>query len=122
MTTESVAPPTATTTPDIPNTVRRLRETFASGRTRSVEWRKQQLQALERMMTENEGAIMEALEKDLGRSPFEAWLADIASTAGEAKDAAKNVKQVDAPQATGCWRCRSCPGADGSSTSPTAPC
>jgi aldehyde dehydrogenase (NAD+) len=93
VTTESVAPPTATTTPDIPNTVRRLRETFASGRTRSLEWRKQQLAALERMMTENEGAIMEALEKDLGRSPFEAWLADIASTAGEAKDAAKNVKK-----------------------------
>ncbi|WP_006242686.1 aldehyde dehydrogenase family protein [Mycolicibacterium tusciae] len=93
MTTESVAPPTAAITPDIPATVRRLRETFASGRTRSVEWRKQQLEALERMMTENEGAIMEALEKDLGRSPFEAWLADIASTAGEAKDAAKNVKK-----------------------------
>ena len=93
MTTESAAPPTATTTPDIPNTVRRLRETFASGRTRSVEWRKQQLQALESMMVDNEGAIMEALEKDLGRSPFEAWLADIASTAGEAKDAAKNVKK-----------------------------
>jgi coniferyl-aldehyde dehydrogenase len=45
------------------------------------------------MMVENEGALMEALEKDLGRSPFEAWLADIASTAGEAKDAAKNVKK-----------------------------
>ncbi len=42
-------------------------------------------------MTENEGAIADALAKDLGRSPFEAWLADIASTAGEAKDAAKNV-------------------------------
>ena len=93
MTTESVAPATATaTTPDIPDIVRRLRETFATGRTRSVEWRKQQLQALERLMTENEGAIAEALEKDLGRSPFEAWLADIASTAGEAKDAAKNVR------------------------------
>jgi aldehyde dehydrogenase (NAD+) len=92
MTTESVAPP-AQATVDIPGTVRKLRETFASGRTRSVEWRKGQLQAMERMMTENEGAIMEALDKDLGRSPFEAWLADIASTAGEAKDAAKNVKK-----------------------------
>src|SRR5262249_52764671 len=38
-----------------------------------------------------EPAIAAALEKDLGRSPFEAWLADIASTSGEAKDAAKNV-------------------------------
>jgi aldehyde dehydrogenase (NAD+) len=94
MTTESVAPETAATTnPDIPGTVRKLRETFASGRTRSVEWRRQQLEALERMMTDNEGAITDALEKDLGRSPFEAWLADIASTAGEAKDAAKNVKK-----------------------------
>src|SRR5690242_21681843 len=96
MTTESVAPEVQTpsaATPDIPGTVRKLRETFTTGRTRSVEWRKQQLLALEKMMNDNEGAIMEALDKDLGRSPFEAWLADIASTAGEAKDAAKNVKK-----------------------------
>jgi aldehyde dehydrogenase (NAD+) len=94
MTTESVAPEAVQAPPtDIPATVARLRETFKSGRTRSVEWRKQQLLALEKMMNDNEGALMEALEKDLGRSPFEAWLADIASTAGEAKDAAKNVKK-----------------------------
>src|SRR4029077_12817504 len=36
-------------------------------------------------------AIAAALEQDLGRSPFEAWLTDIAPTGGEAKDAAKNV-------------------------------
>ena len=39
-----------------PRRRRRLRKTFATGRTRSVEWRKQQLRALERMMTENEAA------------------------------------------------------------------
>jgi aldehyde dehydrogenase (NAD+) len=94
MTTESVAPETAKTPAvDIPGTVRRLRETFASGRTRSIEWRQQQLRALERLMVENEPAIAAALEEDLGRKPFEAWLADIASTAGEAKDAAKNVRK-----------------------------
>jgi aldehyde dehydrogenase (NAD+) len=97
MTTESVAPvaPEAVnaSTTDIPATVRRLRETFKSGRTRSLEWRKQQLQALEKMMVENEAAVAAALEQDLGRKPFEAWLADIASTAGEAKDAAKNVRK-----------------------------
>ncbi|MBX7447883.1 aldehyde dehydrogenase family protein [Mycolicibacterium sp. 3033] len=92
MTTESVAPvEVSSTTTDIPATVRRLRQTFATGRTRSVEWRKGQLRALERLMTENETAIAEALDKDLGRSPFEAWLADVASTAGEAAFAAKNV-------------------------------
>ncbi len=94
MTTESVAPEAVQTPPvDIPATVRRLRETFASGRTRSIDWRKQQLRALERLMIENETAVAAALEQDLGRKPFEAWLADIASTAGEAKDAAKNVRK-----------------------------
>jgi aldehyde dehydrogenase (NAD+) len=44
-------------------------------------------------MAENETAIADALDKDLGRSPFEAWMADIASTAGEARDAAKNVRK-----------------------------
>lgn len=92
MTTDSAVPvDLGADTPDIAATVRRLRDTFASGRTRSVEWRKQQLQALERLMTENEAAIADALAKDLDRKPFEAWLADVASTAGEAGSAAKSV-------------------------------
>ncbi|ORV88547.1 aldehyde dehydrogenase family protein [Mycolicibacterium iranicum] len=92
MTTESVAPAQGTATAaDIPAVVARLRQTFATGRTRPVEWRREQLHALERLMSENEAAVTDALEKDLGRSPFEAWLADIASTTGEAAYAAKNV-------------------------------
>jgi aldehyde dehydrogenase (NAD+) len=93
MTTESVVPAQAANVggTDIPAVVRKLRQTFATGRTRGVQWRKEQLHALERLMTENEGAIAEALEKDLGRGPFEAWLADVASTVGEAAYAAKNV-------------------------------
>ena len=92
MTTEATAPPTSTTTVvDIPATVARLRKTFATGRTRDVAWRKRQLEGLEKLVSENEPAIAAALELDLGRKPFEAWLADIASTAGEAADAAKNV-------------------------------
>lgn len=94
MTTESVAPVKAGSSAgstDIPAVVRRLRDTYATGRTRSVEWRKEQLRAVGRLMSDNERAIAGALEKDLGRSPFEAWLADVASTAGEAAFAAKNV-------------------------------
>ena len=53
--------------PDIPATVRRLRATFATGRTRSVQWRKEQLRALGRMLSDNETAIAAALEQDLGR-------------------------------------------------------
>lgn len=89
MTTEFVAPAQPAT--DIPGVVRKLRDTFKTGRTRDMAWRKQQLRAMERLVSENEDAIAEALHQDLGRNRFEAWLADIASTAGEAKDAAKNV-------------------------------
>ncbi len=42
-------------------------------------------------MSDNESAVADAWKKDLGRSPFEAWLADVASTTGEAAFAAKNV-------------------------------
>jgi aldehyde dehydrogenase (NAD+) len=94
MTTESVAPSVATTPkPDIPGTVAHLRETFRTGRTKSIEWRKRQLEAMEKLVLENEEAIAAALEQDLGRKPFEAWLADIASVAGEAKDAAKHIRK-----------------------------
>ncbi|MGV0837175.1 aldehyde dehydrogenase family protein [Mycolicibacterium thermoresistibile] len=93
MTTDSATAPAdkASAAPDIAGTVNKLRRTFASGRTRDLQWRKQQLQALERLVVENETAIATALEKDLGRQPFEAWLADVASTAAEARLAAKNV-------------------------------
>ena len=97
MTAEAAAPPTSSVAAadipaaDIPAVVARLRKTFATGRTRDVAWRKRQLEALERMVTENEPAIADALAQDLGRKPFESWLADIVTTAGEAADAAKNV-------------------------------
>ncbi|MDT5094242.1 MAG: aldehyde dehydrogenase [Mycobacterium sp.] len=95
MTTESVTRPqqTPTSASSIPETVARLRKSFATGRTRSIDWRKDQLLKLEKMMVEEESAIADALASDLDRSPFEAWLADSASTAAEARYAAKHVKR-----------------------------
>ncbi|GFG73867.1 aldehyde dehydrogenase family protein [Mycobacterium botniense] len=94
MTTEAAAHGTAakiSAGQDVPQTVTRLRETFASGRTRTLEWRRTQLRAIETMMAENEDKIAAALADDLGRKPFEAWMADIAGTAAEARYAAKHV-------------------------------
>ncbi|KKC03989.1 aldehyde dehydrogenase family protein [Mycobacterium nebraskense] len=100
MTTESVTPKTSSAngapTPqaaNVPATVDRLRKTFATGRTRDVEWRRRQLLQLAKLMEENEAAIAAALAEDLDRSPFEAFIADIATTAGEAKYAAKRVRR-----------------------------
>ncbi|MHA7661423.1 aldehyde dehydrogenase family protein [Mycolicibacterium sp. HS_4_1] len=79
------------TAADIPAVVAGLRRTYATGRTRDLQWRKRQLLALAQAMEENETAIAKALEADLGRKPFEAWLADSVGTIAEAKDAAKNL-------------------------------
>lgn len=91
MTTDSIdtaAPPQQRSIPDVVAGVRRA---FAAGRTRPVEWRRAQLKALSAMVRENETRIAEALATDLGRKPFEAWLADVASLVAEAEDAAKHV-------------------------------
>jgi len=60
MTTESVAPPAQATQPDIPANSSSAARNLQDGRTRSLEWRKQQLQAMERMMVENEAAVAAA--------------------------------------------------------------
>lgn len=82
-----------TTTIDVTDTVTRLRQTFASGRTRDIQWRRTQLNRLAQMMAENEAQIAAALQADLDRKPFEAWLADTAGTVAEARYAAKQLKK-----------------------------
>ncbi|OBK14161.1 aldehyde dehydrogenase family protein [Mycobacterium asiaticum] len=117
MTTESppkaaAAPANGHAAPEAPNiaeTVARLRRTFATGRTRDIAWRKHQLEQLARLVEENEPAIAAALAEDLDRNPVEAFIADIATTAGEAKYAAKKLRKwtrrkyllLEAPQLPG---------------------
>jgi aldehyde dehydrogenase (NAD+) len=127
MTTESVAPKTqesdksgngaptaaaksqAPQASDVAATVARLRKTFASGRTRSIDWRRQQLLQLVKLMEENEGAIVQALAEDLDRNAAESFIVDIATTTAEAKYAAKKIRKwtrrkyllLEAPQLPG---------------------
>jgi aldehyde dehydrogenase (NAD+) len=75
-----------------------VRTVFNTGRTRSVAWREEQLRAIERMCEEREAEISEALIRDLGRSAFEAWLGDIASTKAEAVFARKHFRKWMKPQ------------------------
>ncbi|XWS29240.1 hypothetical protein CRYUN_Cryun24cG0011300 [Craigia yunnanensis] len=57
--------------------VSELRGTFISGRTRSVAWRKNQLEALLDLINENEESIFKALHEDLGKSPVESYRDEI---------------------------------------------
>ncbi|MFE6926061.1 aldehyde dehydrogenase family protein [Nocardia sp. NPDC057663] len=76
----------------VPAVMERMRQGFASGRTRGVDWRLTQLQNLVRLLDEREDEIIAALAEDLGRNKQESWFGDIASTRGEAVFAIKHLR------------------------------
>jgi aldehyde dehydrogenase (NAD+) len=78
---------------DVGTVVAGLRATFATRRTRDLSWRARQLAGLERLLTEREDEIVRALAEDLGRSSFEAWFGDIASSKAEVAFARKNLRK-----------------------------
>jgi len=61
------------------DTVGLLRATYRSGKTRPLQWRKRQLQQLEKLMVENNERIKEAMFQDLGRHPLETSIAEYVS-------------------------------------------
>ncbi|KAI6600883.1 hypothetical protein MCOR06_000603 [Pyricularia oryzae] len=60
-----------------------LNATFASGKTKSIEWRKWQLKQLWWLVHDNEQLIIEALAQDLGRHEMESRAADLAGLKGD---------------------------------------
>lgn len=82
-------------------TIHQLRDAFATGRTRSLQWRQAQLDAIIALLTTEEAAIVDALAQDLGRNAFEAWLGDIASTKAEAEYSRKHLRGWMRPRRAG---------------------
>ncbi|MFI7666104.1 aldehyde dehydrogenase family protein [Nocardia sp. NPDC049526] len=82
-----------TTPPSAGHRIReQLREVHASGRTKSLRWRLEQLNGIADLVEKEEERIAEALEADLGRNAVETWLGEIASTRGEAEYARKRLR------------------------------
>ena len=52
---------------DILQNVEKMRSVFNSGRTKSIEWRKRQLEAIVRMIDEKEDEMCDAMKKDLNK-------------------------------------------------------
>ena len=76
----------------------RLRASFRTRKTRPLEWRRQQLEALERMLSENGPALSEALHRDLGKPPLEALTADVATVKTEIALVKKNLARWTKPE------------------------
>jgi aldehyde dehydrogenase (NAD+) len=83
---------------EYPALVERLRATFESGRTRALHWRRSQLDALERMLDDNEDAIGEALATDLGKPPQEVLLGEVGLLYSEIRHARKRLKRWSRPR------------------------
>ena len=89
--TEAATP--ISTQPDYSDMFAELKTVFESERTMSLEWRAQQLTALERMMIEREQDILEALKADLGKHALEAWSTEVSYVASDAAYCRKNLKK-----------------------------
>jgi aldehyde dehydrogenase (NAD+) len=77
----------------IPDALHRLRATFATGKTRPIEWRLRQLKELARMMRDHEKDFGEALRADLGKCHFEAVLTEMSFVESEATYAARHLRK-----------------------------
>jgi len=75
-----------------PELLKELREAFDGGLTRPLDWRRQQLDALKALLTENEGLIEQALAADLNKPAHEVQL-EIGLLHSEIKYARKNLKR-----------------------------
>ncbi|NXH69053.1 AL3B1 dehydrogenase, partial [Hydrobates tethys] len=86
--------------------VSRLRAAWLSGKTRPMEYRVAQLEALGRFLDEKKQDVMEATALDMGKPPFEAEFSEIALCKNELHEALNNLshwmkdKHVDKNLAT----------------------
>ncbi|WP_072803275.1 aldehyde dehydrogenase family protein [Rhodococcoides yunnanense] len=75
-----------------------VREAFSAGVTRPLEWRREQLHALDRLLAENGPAIEQAVHADLGKPLLEAFLTEIRSVRTEIAETIKHLSRWTRPR------------------------
>ena len=81
--TQAGAPAEPRSLPDHPTLVAHLRATFTSRRTRSLDWRREQLQGVQRLLREREPELLAALHQDLGKPAIEGWVTELGHVRAE---------------------------------------
>ncbi|XP_028968309.1 aldehyde dehydrogenase, dimeric NADP-preferring-like [Galendromus occidentalis] len=76
----------------------RLRRSFASGKTKSVKWRIQQLKAMRRFLEDHRGAFKQAMKKDLNKNPMEADLFEVEFVINEIRGALQEIHEWVKPE------------------------
>jgi aldehyde dehydrogenase (NAD+) len=78
--------------------IQRLRTAFATGRTRPLKYRLEQLSGLERLIENCEGAICQAIRKDLGRGELETRIVETPILQREIAFAQKYLRKWTRPE------------------------
>ena len=73
------------------------RDYFQSGASRSLEFRRAQLQKLSHALEQHEAALLAALQADLGKSPFQGYSAELGLVQSELRHALKHLQRWAAP-------------------------
>lgn len=71
--------------------VSKLRAAFKTGKTRSLAWRMEQLDALKRMLIDNQEHIIDAIAADLGKPRFEAFTTEVGFLLSEIEHTQKHL-------------------------------
>lgn len=82
----------------IKNSITALRAYFASGATKSVDFRLEKLRQIKEYIRDNRGEILAAIKSDLGRSEQEAYLTEISIVTTEIDMHLKSLKRWARPQ------------------------
>jgi aldehyde dehydrogenase (NAD+) len=90
-----------TTIEQIPGVIDRVRDGFASGVVQAVVDRETQLEQLRRLLVERESELAEALHRDLGKSPIEAYSTEIGFTINEVGHALRRIRSWTQPHKVG---------------------
>ena len=85
----AASPPNSNTTA---RAVGDLRATYQSGKTRTYDWRMDQLQRLECLLDEHRNDLLGALEADLGKSQHEGWVSELILGPAEVAHARKHLR------------------------------
>ncbi|KZV72462.1 aldehyde dehydrogenase [Peniophora sp. CONT] len=71
----------------------RIQSTYASGKTRSLSWRRQQLVQIGNLVQENEEMLLDAIHVDLGKPRLESMVADLGPVVSFVVDALEHLEE-----------------------------
>lgn len=80
------------------DTVNALKNSFSTGKTRSLDWRRGQLENLKRMLIENEHDILKALKTDLGKCETEAYTSECGYLLSDIEHTLKHLNKWTKPR------------------------